>query len=140
MQLQARPYATREKVPLKGENVVNCLEFREPRRPHVHTLVKADPPKKRHKSDPGGYRRGIISQGLLGHCLALRGKSPSDTKTSWEICLVGRHNCAPLIHLVPQLFTLMRKKSPTSLRSYFSFFHLLEAQSVHSRAISRNAN
>lgn len=41
------------KSSLKGEKVVNCLKFREARRPHVRTLVKADPPKKRHKSDPG---------------------------------------------------------------------------------------
>lgn len=59
-----------------------------------------------------GYRQGIISQALLGHCLALciRGKSPSDTKTSgksaWSDSIILH---ASLIHFISRLFTLIRK-------------------------------
>lgn len=63
---------SRKSISERGKNVANCLEFRELAAHNVRSLKQILRKSGINLMPRYGYRQSVISQALLGHCLALR--------------------------------------------------------------------
>jgi len=120
-----------KKFSLKGENVVNCLEFRETCHLHACTLVKADPPKKRHKSNPGTWLSPRCN--LTGASRSLSSITCTWKKFVWYknlrgVCLVGRHNSSRVVNSFHLAIIYLNTKKPRCRFFVITFFDLLGIQ------------